>query len=159
MNDEEFIIKFYACDNQEQFLKDVNHNLNCLQNRVEKLIQENNDLEELLSKQYCDGLRQGKFDNEMELINLKQINIDLQEEIDHLKQPQIFIDTEDMEERYGNDLYVEYLEKEKKHLQSVIDKVIELVNTKLRDVNLRYGIDNEFRKEYDELLEILRSKE
>ena len=30
MNDEEFILKFYSCDNEEQFLKDVNHNLNCL---------------------------------------------------------------------------------------------------------------------------------
>lgn len=31
MNEEEFITKFYSCDNEEQFLKDVNHNLNCLQ--------------------------------------------------------------------------------------------------------------------------------
>ena len=42
MDMEEFIIKFYACDSQEQFLKDVNHNLNCLQ-------QENQQLKELVN--------------------------------------------------------------------------------------------------------------
>ena len=31
MNEEEFITKFYSCDNEEQFLKDICHNLNCLQ--------------------------------------------------------------------------------------------------------------------------------
>ena len=44
-----------------------------LQNQVEKLIQENNDLEQLLSKQYCDGLRQGKFDNEMKVLELQSV--------------------------------------------------------------------------------------
>ena len=37
MNAEKFIIKFYACDSQEQFLKDVNHNLNCLQHENQQL--------------------------------------------------------------------------------------------------------------------------
>ena len=31
MNEEDFITKFYSCDNEEQFLKDICHNLNCLQ--------------------------------------------------------------------------------------------------------------------------------
>ena len=31
MNEEEFITNFYSCDNEEQFLKDICHNLNCLQ--------------------------------------------------------------------------------------------------------------------------------
>ena len=31
MNEEEFITKFYSCDDEEQFLKDVYHNLNYLQ--------------------------------------------------------------------------------------------------------------------------------
>ena len=37
MNKEEFIIKFYSCDDEEQFLKDVYHNLNCLQQENEQL--------------------------------------------------------------------------------------------------------------------------
>ena len=41
MREEEFIIKFYSCDDEEQFLKDIYHNLNCLQ-------QENQQLKEQL---------------------------------------------------------------------------------------------------------------
>lgn len=37
MNEEEFITKFYSCDDKEQFLKDVYHNLNCLQQENEQL--------------------------------------------------------------------------------------------------------------------------
>ena len=45
MNEEEFIIDFYSCDDEEQFLKDVYHNLNCLQqeNKILKENAENND--------------------------------------------------------------------------------------------------------------------
>lgn len=38
---------------------------------------------------------------------------------------------------------------------NVLGEIREYIETKLRDVNLTYGIDNEFRKEYDEILEIL----
>lgn len=37
MREEEFIIKFYSCDDEEQFLKDIYHNLNCLQQENKKL--------------------------------------------------------------------------------------------------------------------------
>ena len=37
MNEEEFITKFYSCDDEEQFLKDVYHNLNCLQQENQQL--------------------------------------------------------------------------------------------------------------------------
>lgn len=37
MNEEEFIIKFYSCDDEEQFLKDVYHNLNCLRQENKQL--------------------------------------------------------------------------------------------------------------------------
>ena len=37
MNEEEFITKFYSCDDEEQFLKDVYHNLNCLQQENKKI--------------------------------------------------------------------------------------------------------------------------
>ena len=39
--------------------------------------------------------------------------------------------------------------------KSVLDEIRECIETKLRDVNLTYGIDNEFRQEYDDLLQIL----
>lgn len=37
MNEEEFITKFYSCDDEEQFLKDVYHNLNCLRQENKQL--------------------------------------------------------------------------------------------------------------------------
>lgn len=45
MNKEEFITKFYSCDDEEQFLKDVYHNLNCLR-------QENKQLKENYERIY-----------------------------------------------------------------------------------------------------------
>lgn len=39
--------------------------------------------------------------------------------------------------------------------KSILDEIREYIETKLRDVNLTYGIDNEFRQEYDDLLQIL----
>ena len=37
MSEEEFITKFYSCDDEEQFLKDVYHNLNCLRQEKQQL--------------------------------------------------------------------------------------------------------------------------
>lgn len=37
MSNEEFIIKFYSCDNKEQFLKDLYHDLNYLRQKNEQL--------------------------------------------------------------------------------------------------------------------------
>lgn len=45
--------------------------------------------------------------------------------------------------------------KEVWELKEKIDKAIEYVDKKLTDFNLTYGVDNEFREEYDDLLEIL----
>ena len=42
MNEEEFIIDFYSCDDEEQFLKDIYHNLNCLQ-QENKMLKENTE--------------------------------------------------------------------------------------------------------------------
>lgn len=47
---------------------------------------------------------------------------------DKLKQPQVFIDTQDMEERYGEELYKEYLEKENKRLNNIINELERYIN-------------------------------
>lgn len=63
MNDEEFILKFYSCDNEEQFLKDVNHNLNCLRklqnnwNELKKIIEQDIRQCEELIEECPKGLR------------------------------------------------------------------------------------------------------
>ncbi len=48
-------------------------------------------------------------------------------EIERLKQPKIFIDTQDMEERYGEELYKDYLEKQVKDYKSRIEKAVEYI--------------------------------
>lgn len=49
----------------------------------------------------------------------------------------IFIDTEDMEERYGEELYKEYLEKENKQLKEENEKLnhYKLLYQKVKDRN------------------------
>jgi hypothetical protein len=51
----------------------------------------------------------------------------MKEEINKLKQPTIFIDTQDMEERYGEQLYQDYLEEENKDLKQKIDETIKYI--------------------------------
>ena len=51
----------------------------------------------------------------------------LQEENETLKQPQIFIDTMDMEERYGQELYEDYLKEHLEDYKSRIDKAREMI--------------------------------
>ena len=58
----------------------------------------------------------------------------------------IIIDTQDMEERYGEELYKEYLENQNKEMKEKIDKAIEII--KLCDTKCA-----------KELLEILGEKE
>ena len=48
MSEEEFITKFYSCDDEEQFLKDAYHNLNCLRQENKQLKDNWNKLKECL---------------------------------------------------------------------------------------------------------------
>ena len=45
--------------------------------------------------------------------------------------------------------------RERAELINILDEIREYIETRLRDVNLTYGIDNEFREEYDDILQIL----
>ena len=55
-------------------------------------------------------------------------------EISRLKQPTIFIDTQDMEERYAEGLYMDYLKEENQKLKDR-DLIIAAELTKLQDEN------------------------
>ena len=57
----------------------------------------------------------------------------LNKELETLKQPQVFIDTQDMEERYGEELYKEYLEKENKRLNNIINELEKYCNEEIED--------------------------
>lgn len=66
------------------------------------------------------------------LFELRQENEQLKEELKNIKQPQIFIDTEDMEERYGEQLYQDYLKEQNDLYKSVIEEI----KNKIEEFNL-----------------------
>ena len=96
--------------------------------------------------------------------NLQQENNQPKEELERLKQPTIFIDTQDMEERYGEELYKEYLENENHQLKDRIEKAIEYINRLISD---EYGVSimvDEYSCEYErewkeKILKILKGEE
>lgn len=55
-------------------------------------------------------------------------NQELKKQLEKKNKPQIFIDTQDIEERYAEGLYQDYLEEENKKYKEVIDKAIEYIN-------------------------------
>ena len=78
------------------------------------------------------------------------------------KEPIIFIDTEDMEERYAEGLYMDYLKEENKHLKDRINKAIEYI-TRFEDIKAYYSYEENGYEEYNydedfkiDLLEILK---
>ena len=73
--------------------------------------------------------------------NLQQENKELKKQLEKKNKPQIFIDTQDIEERYAEGLYQDYLEEENKKYKEVIDKAIN---------NSQYWIDYYTRLNSDE---------
>lgn len=73
--------------------------------------------------------------------NLQQENKELKKQLEKKNKPQIFIDTQDIEERYAEGLYQDYLEEENKKYKEVIDKSIN---------NSQYWIDYYTRLNSDE---------
>ena len=52
--------------------------------------------------------------------------------------------------------YIEVLQQENTRLKDKIEKAFKIVDYKLTNLNLEFGVNNEFREEYDELWEILK---
>lgn len=99
-------------------------------NEIKRLTEENQELKLELS-----GYRQAILNNK-EMLGLKEKNDKLKKQLEEKNKPQIFIDTQDIEERYAEGLYQDYLEEEnKKHKtqqKEFINKIKEL-ETKLKE--------------------------
>ena len=98
--------------------------------------------------------------NIIEELELK--NEALEKELKNLKQPTIFIDTQDMEERYCNGLYVDYLEEENQSLKDRLENGIEYINNHTIEWVDEKFKENNIMVKFDEysnpqaLLEILK---
>ena len=57
------------------------------------------------------------------LMTKERENQELKKQLEEKNKPQIFIDTQDMEERYSEGLYQDYLEEENKKYKEVIDTI------------------------------------
>lgn len=110
--------------------------------------------------------------NKEDIQQLLDYITNLQEENERLKElvnpkTQIFIDTQDMEERYGEELYKEYLEKQVKDYKSRIEKAVEYIeNTPLYETTYDYNMEEELEIQNvsdetasNKLLDILNGKE
>lgn len=77
-----------------------------------------------------------------------------------ISQSTIFIDTQDMEERYGEELYKEYLENENHQLKDRIEKATKLIKDKTKIIPDEEG-GGLILSDYDirDLLEILKGEE
>lgn len=65
--------------------------------------------------------------NQTDIEAIKHLMLENQmqhKEISRLKQPTIFIDTQDMEERYGEGLYMDYLKEENQKLKKKYENAV-----------------------------------
>lgn len=84
---------------------------------------------------------------------LKEEIKELKKQIIEMNKPQIFIDTQDMEERYAEGLYQDYLEKENKKYKEVIDKISKIIYEIDESTKATGGYPSNY---IDELLDILK---
>lgn len=79
----------------------------------------------------------------------------LNKELETLKQPQVFIDTQDMEERYGEELYKEYLEKENKRLNNIINEALGIANERFNYYSNHKNNNQEHLEDWGNIFNIL----
>lgn len=133
MREEEFIIKFYSCDDEEQFLKDIYHNLNCLQQENQQLkeqllvIQDNEETFRLEMEDITKALRLDKgtlFDDvkvyarslKDNLKLLKKENYELKKKLEESKKNNNKLLIYNANIKFNSKRFIKYLEDEKDRL-------------------------------------------
>ena len=83
-------------------------------------------------------------------------NQELKKQLEEKNKPQIFIETQDMEERYAEGLYQDYLEEENKKYKNQQKEFIKWLEDEskeiYRDGGLRQNIYKEVLKKYKEII-------
>ena len=78
------------------------------------------------------------FKQNEEIEQLQQENQELKKQLEEKNKPQIFIDTQDIEERYAEGLYQDYLEEENKKYKNQQKEFIEYLENEKKYISLRY---------------------
>ena len=84
-----------------------------------KVFQELKELQYLLKikNDYIKELEAYKYNLDRDYLRLEKENQELKNQLEEKNKPQIFIDNQDIEERYAEGLYQDYLEEENKKLK------------------------------------------
>ena len=80
-------------------------------------------------------------------LDLVKENQELKKQLEEKNKPQIFIDTQDIEERYAEGLYQDYLEEENKKYKTQQKEFIEYMNKTIEELQCD-DVDDEEMKGY-----------
>ena len=81
---------------------------------------------------YINELEAYKYNLDRDYLRLEKENQELKKELEEKNKPQIFIDTQDIEERYAEGLYQDYLEEENKKYKNQQKKFVEYLESYLK---------------------------
>ena len=81
---------------------------------------------------YINELESYKYNLDRDYLRLEKENQELKKELEEKNKPQIFIDTQDIEERYAEGLYQDYLEEENKKYKNQQKEFIEYLNSYIK---------------------------
>ena len=105
------------------------HNLLKIQN-AKTTIFTNKELK--MIDDYINELESYKYNMDRDYLRLEKENKELKKELEEKNKPQIFIDTQDIEERYAEGLYQDYLEEENKKYKNQQKEFIEYLNSYIK---------------------------
>ena len=99
-----------------------------------KVFQELKELHYLLKikNDYINELEAYKYNMDRDYLRLEKENQELKNQLEEKNKPQIFIDTQDIEERYAEGLYQDYLEEENKKYKNQQKEFIDYINSYIK---------------------------
>ena len=81
---------------------------------------------------YINELEAYKYNLDRDYLRLEKENKQLKNQLEEKNKPQIFIDTQDIEERYAEGLYQDYLEEENKKYKNQQKEFIDYINSYIK---------------------------
>ena len=99
-----------------------------------KMFQELKELQYLLKikNDYINELEAYKYNMDRDYLRLEKENQELKNQLEEKNKSQIFIDTQDIEERYAEGLYQDYLEEENKKYKNQQKEFIDYINSYIK---------------------------
>ena len=130
MNNEEidYWLRYFSNHNQSFMSKDGK------KITLFKMFQELKELQYLLKikNDYIKELEAYKYNMDRDYLRLEKENQELKKELEEKNKSQIFIDTQDIEERYAEGLYQDYLEEENKKYKNQQKEFIDYINSYIK---------------------------